>query len=371
MIPCVKPDTFMNRETLSATARAMVAPGKGILAMDESHPTCKKRFDALGVEFTEENRRTYRDMLVTAAGLGDHIGGAILFDETLRQKLLDGTPFPEHLNSIGIVPGIKVDKGAKDLAGHPGEKVTEGLDGLRDRLAEYAKLGARFAKWRAVITIEEERPIEYCEMEDDIFFRNIAVTERLPSEACLEANAHALARYAALCQQADLVPIVEPEVLMNGEHDIDRSYEVTVRALEVTFDQLARQGVWLEGIVLKPSMVISGDQCEERADVETVAARTVECLKKTVPAEVPGIAFLSGGQSDEEASAHLNAINQHPDLPWAVTFSYGRALQQQAMKSWSGAEANRGIGQAAISKRARLNGAAARGAYDVEMEKAA
>ncbi len=339
----------MNRETLSATARAMVAPGKGILAMDESHPTCKKRFDALGIEFTEENRRAYRDMLVTAAGLGDHVGGAILFDETLRQKLLDDTPFPEHLNSIGIVPGIKVDKGAKDLAGHPGEKVTEGLDGLRERLVEYAELGARFAKWRAVITIGDG----------------------LPSEACMEANAHALARYAALCQEADLVPIVEPEVLMNGEHDIDRSYEVTVRALEVTFDQLARQGVWLEGIVLKPSMVISGDRCAEQADVETVAARTVECLKKTVPAEVPGIAFLSGGQSDEEASAHLNAINQHPDLPWAVTFSYGRALQQQAMKSWSGAEANRGIGQAAISKRARLNGAAARGAYDVEMEKAA
>lgn len=339
----------MNRETLSATAHAMVAPGKGILAMDESHPTCKKRFDALGIEFTEENRRAYRDMLVTAAGLGDHVGGAILFDETLRQKLLDGTPFPEHLNSIGIVPGIKVDKGAKDLAGHPGEKVTEGLDGLRERLTEYAELGARFAKWRAVITIGDG----------------------LPSEACLEANAHGLARYAALCQEADLVPIVEPEVLMNGEHDIDRSYDVTVHTLEVTFDQLARQGVWLEGIVLKPSMVISGDQCAERADVETVAARTVECLKKTVPAAVPGIAFLSGGQSDEEASAHLNAINQHPDLPWAVTFSYGRALQQQAMKSWGGVEANRGTGQDAIAKRARLNGAAARGAYDSGMEQAA
>ena len=339
----------MNREALSATAHAMVAPGKGILAMDESHPTCKKRFDALGIEFTEENRRDYRDMLVTAAGLGDHVGGAILFDETLRQKLLDGTPFPQHLNSIGIVPGIKVDKGAKDLAGHPGEKVTEGLDGLRERLTEYAELGARFAKWRAVITIGDG----------------------LPSEACLEANAHGLARYAALCQEADLVPIVEPEVLMNGEHDIDRSYEVTVRALEVTFDQLARQGAWLEGIVLKPSMVISGDRCAEQADVETVAARTVECLKKTVPAAVPGIAFLSGGQSDEEASAHLNAINQHPDLPWAVTFSYGRALQQQAMKSWGGTEANRGTGQDAIAKRARLNGAAARGAYNSGMEQAA
>ena len=317
--------------------------------MDESHPTCKKRFDALGIEFTEENRRAYRDMLVTAAGLGNHLGGAILFDETLRQQLLDGTPFPDYLNSIGIVPGIKVDCGAKDLAGHPGEKVTEGLDGLRERLAEYAGLGARFAKWRAVITIGDG----------------------LPSEACLEANAHGLARYAGLCQEADIVPIVEPEVLMNGEHDIDRSYEVTVRALEVTYDQLARQGVWLEGTILKPSMVISGDRCAQQADVETVAARTVECLKKTVPAEVPGIAFLSGGQSDEEASAHLNAINKHPDLPWAVTFSYGRALQQQAMKSWEGVEANRDAGQNAIAKRARLNGAAARGAYDSGMELAA
>ena len=317
--------------------------------MDESHPTCKKRFDALGIEFTEENRRAYRDMLVTAAGLGNHLGGAILFDETLRQQLLDGTPFPDYLNSIGIVPGIKVDCGAKDLAGHPGEKVTEGLDGLRERLAEYAGLGARFAKWRAVITIGDG----------------------LPSEACLEANAHGLARYAGLCQEADIVPIVEPEVLINGEHDIDRSYEVTVRALEVTYDQLARQGVWLEGTILKPSMVISGDRCAQQADVETVAARTVECLKKTVPAEVPGIAFLSGGQSDEEASAHLNAINKHPDLPWAVTFSYGRALQQQAMKSWGGVEANRDVGQNAIAKRARLNGAAAHGAYDSGMELAA
>ena len=339
----------MNRETLSATAQAMVAPGKGILAMDESHPTCKKRFDALGIEFTEDNRRAYRDMLVTAAGIGDHLGGAILFDETLRQQLLDGTPFPKHLNSIGVVPGIKVDAGAKDMALRPGEKITEGLDGLRDRLAEYAGLGARFAKWRAVITIAED----------------------LPSAACIEANAHALARYAALCQEADIVPIVEPEVLMNGTHDIERSHEVTTRTLEVTFDQLARQGVWLEGIVLKPSMVIPGDQCAEQADVETVAARTVDCLRKTVPAEVPGIAFLSGGQSDEEASAHLNAINQHPDLPWSVTFSYGRALQQQAMKSWAGDSANRDAGQSAISKRARLNGAAAQGAYNNEMEQAA
>ena len=327
----------------------MVAPGKGILAMDESHPTCKKRFDALNIAFTEANRCAYRDMLVTTENLADYIGGAILFDETLRQQLLNGTPFPKHLDSIGIVPGIKVDCGAKDLAGHPGEKVTEGLDGLRDRLAEYVGLGARFAKWRAVITIGDE----------------------LPSEACVEANAHALARYAALCQDAGLVPIVEPEVLINGEHDIDRSYEVEAHTLEVTFDQLARQGVWLGGIVLKPSMVISGDRCAQRADVESVAARTVECLKRTVPEEVPGIAFLSGGQGDEEASAHLNAINRHPDLPWAVTFSYGRALQQQAMKSWGGVEANRKAGQQAIAKRARLNGAAAQGAYSGVMEETA
>ena len=339
----------MNRDTLQTTAAAMVAPGKGILAMDESHPTCQKRFDALGIEFTEGNRQAYRDMLVTTEGLADSVGGAILFDETLRQTLINGTPFPAHLQKIGIVPGIKVDAGAKDLAGHAGEKVTEGLDGLRDRLAEYVGLGARFAKWRAVITIADS----------------------LPTEACLEANAHALARYAALCQEANVVPIVEPEVLMNGAHDIDRCYEVTTRTLDATFEQLQRQGVWLEGIVLKPSMVISGDQCPERADVETVAAQTVRCLKATVPAQVPGIAFLSGGQSDAEASAHLNAINQHSDLPWAVTFSYGRALQQQAMRSWAGQAANRAAGQAAIGLRARLNGRATQGAYQPEMETAA
>ncbi len=339
----------MNQDTLRDTAQAMVAPGKGILAMDESHPTCQKRFDALGIEFTEGNRQAYRDMLVTAEGLADCIGGAILFDETLRQTLMDGTPFPQHLQSIGIVPGIKVDRGAKALAGHPGEKVTEGLDGLRERLEEYSELGARFAKWRAVITIGEE----------------------LPSEACLEANAHALARYAALCQEADIVPIVEPEVLMNGTHDIERCDEVTTHTLEVTFDQLARQEVWLPGIVLKPSMVISGDHCPVRADVGTVARKTAECLKRTVPAEVPGIAFLSGGQSDEEASAHLNAINQYPELPWAVTFSYGRALQQQAMKTWCGKAENLAAGQAAIAKRAQMNSAAANGTWQADMEQAA
>ena len=340
----------MNQDTLRTTAQAMVAPGKGILAMDESHPTCQKRFDALGIEFTEGNRQAYRDMLVTTEGLSDCIGGAILFDETLRQTLLDGTPFPQHLQSLGIVPGIKVDRGAKDFAGHAGEKVTEGLDGLRERLAEYAEIGARFAKWRAVITIGEE----------------------LPSDACLEANAHALARYAALCQEADIVPIVEPEVLMHGTHDIERCDEVTTKTLEVTFDQLTWQDVWLPGIVLKPSMVISGDNCPVRADVETVARKTAECLKRTVPMEVPGIAFLSGGQSDEEASAHLNAINLlYSELPWAVTFSYGRALQQQAMKTWCGKAENRAAGQAAIAKRARMNSAAASGTWQPEMEQAA
>jgi len=339
----------MNPDTLRATAAAMVAPGKGILAMDESHPTCEKRFDALGIEFTEANRRAYRDMLVTAPGLGDHIGGAILFEETLGQRLLDGTPFPQHLERIGVVPGIKVDCGAKPLAGHPGEKVTEGLDGLRERLADYAKQGARFAKWRAVI----------------------AIGDGLPSDACLEANAHALARYAALCQEADLVPIVEPEVLMDGDHDLDRSLEVTGRALAATFDQLARQGVALEGIVLKPSMVISGKDAPARAGVGEVAAATARCLREHVPAAVPGIAFLSGGQGDAEASAHLNAINRLGELPWAVTFSYGRALQQDAMKAWGGSAANADAGRAAIAKRARLNGAAAQGEYRDELELAA
>ena len=340
----------MNPDTLRAAARAMVAPGKGILAMDESQPTCQKRFDALGIPCTEERRRAYRAMLVTAPGLAEHIGGAILFDETLRQTLPDGAPFPAHLEAAGILPGIKVDRGAKDLAGHPGEKVTEGLDGLRARLAEYAGLGARFAKWRAVLAIDGDA---------------------LPSHACLEANAHALARYAALCQEADLVPIVEPEVLMTGAHTLERALDVTCRALVQTFDQLERQDVLLEGLVLKPSMVVPGERCETRAGIEEVAEATVHCLRKTVPAAVPGIAFLSGGQGDEEASAHLNAINRHPDLPWAVTFSYGRALQQGALRAWAGDDANADAARAAIAKRARLNGAAARGAYAAEMEQAA
>ncbi|MDH3450785.1 MAG: fructose-bisphosphate aldolase class I [Gammaproteobacteria bacterium] len=340
----------MNIEQLKETAAAMVAPGKGILAMDESHPTCNKRFDALGIATTEENRRAYRDMLVTAEGLGDHIGGAILFDETIRQQTLDGTPFAEKLRSAGIVPGIKVDKGAKALAGHAGEKVTEGLDGLRERLAEYYELGARFAKWRAVITIGDG----------------------LPSRACQEANAHALARYAALCQEADIVPIVEPEVLMDGDHDIARSYAATELAQRLLFDELRRQGVVLEGTVLKPSMVISGSDAKNRAGVEEVARETLRCLLNTVPASVPGIAFLSGGQSDEEATAHLNAMNAMGiDLPWALTFSYGRALQQAAMQTWNGSSENVSSAQKVLLLRAKCNGYAARGEYSESMEAAA
>lgn len=340
----------MNIQQLKDIAAAMVAPGRGILAMDESHPTCNKRFEKLGIPTTEEKRREYRHMLLKENEMGQYIGGAILFDETLRQTTLDGKPFAERLSEIGIVPGIKVDKGAKELALHPGEKVTEGLDGLRDRLAEYYELGARFAKWRAVITIGDD----------------------IPSRACLVANAHALARYAALCQEADLVPIVEPEVLMDGTHTIDRSYEVTHAAQQLVFEHLEEQGVVLEGMVLKPNMVVSGYECPQRADVEQVAEQTIRCLKSTVPPQVPGIAFLSGGQTDEEATEHLNAMNNRgEELPWRLTFSYGRALQQAAMQTWNG-DANN-IDQAAkvILHRAKMNGAATSGAYRPEMEHAA
>ncbi len=342
-------DTQMNIEQLRKTAAAMVAPGKGILAMDESHPTCNKRFQALGIATTEESRRAYRDMLVTAKGLGDYIGGAILFDETLRQQTLDGTPFAEQLQRIGVVPGIKVDTGAKALAGHLGEKVTEGLDGLRERLAEYYELGARFAKWRAVITIGDG----------------------IPSRACLQANAHALARYAALCQEADIVPIVEPEVLMDGDHDLARSYEVTELTQHLVFRELYAQGVRLDGIVLKPSMVISGSDAKKRAGVEEVARETLRCLLNTVPGAVPGIAFLSGGQSDEEATAHLNAMHKLGiELPWALTFSYGRALQQGAMKVWGGKAENVAAAQKVLLRRAKCNGHAALGKYSEAMEAA-
>jgi fructose-bisphosphate aldolase class I len=340
----------MNIQELESTAKTMVAPGKGLLAMDESTPTCKSRFEKVGIDCTEENRRAYRDLLVTTQGLPEHIGGAILFDETIRQKTLAGTPFAEHLSKVGIVPGIKVDKGAKNLAGHAGEKVTEGLDGLRERLAEYHGLGARFTKWRAVITIGKN----------------------IPTQGCIAANAHALARYAALAQEAGLVPIVEPEVLINGDHTIERCYEVTQHTLRTVFDELAEQRVVLEGMVLKPSMVISGLDCPKRAGVQEVAEQTLRCLLNTVPAAVTGVAFLSGGQGNEEATAHLNAMhNLGKTLPWALTFSYARALQQPAIETWHGKAGNVEAAQNALHHRARLNGAAALGRYKESMEKEA
>ncbi len=340
----------MNTEQLDKIARGMVAPGRGILAMDESHPTCNKRFEKSGIPTTEEKRRAYRDMLVTAPGLSDYISGAILFDETIRQKTLDGTPFAQHLSSDGIIPGIKVDAGAKALAGHESEKVTEGLDSLRGRFAEYYELGARFSKWRAVITIGDH----------------------IPSWACLEANAHALARYARLSQEANIVPIVEPEVLMDGDHSIKRCYEVTELTQRVVFFELKNQGVRLEGMVLKPSMVISGTAAQTRADTKMVAEQTVRCLLNTVPAAVPGITFLSGGQTDAEASEHLNAMNSlGVQLPWTLTFSYGRALQQTAMQVWNGDSANVRKAQQVLLWRAKCNGCAALGKYSDAMEKQA
>ncbi|MFQ5572479.1 MAG: class I fructose-bisphosphate aldolase, partial [Rhodothermales bacterium] len=289
----------MTPHELQGTAKAMVAKGKGILAMDESNPTCGKRLKKMGIENTVENRRAWRELLLTTPKLADFISGAILFDETIRQSTTDGTPFPEYMKTHGIIPGIKVDTGAKDLAGFPGEKVTEGLDGLRERLVEYKGMGARFAKWRAVITIGNG----------------------IPTKACIHANAHALARYAALCQEAGIVPIVEPEVLIDGDHTIDRCYEVSLETLSTVFAELKEQRVLLEGMVLKPSMVISGLDCPQQASVEEVAAKTVDCLLKTVPKNLTGIAFLSGGQSNERATAHLNAMNaRHKDLPWHLTF---------------------------------------------------
>jgi fructose-bisphosphate aldolase class I len=338
----------MSVAELHAVARAMVAPGKGILAADESSPTIKKRFDAISVESTEDARRTYREMLFAAPGMSAQISGVIMFDETLRQSASDGTPFPQYLDRLGIIPGIKVDKGAKPLAGFPGETVTEGLDGLRDRLNEYRELGARFAKWRAVIDIGTD----------------------IPSEFCLQANAHALARYAALCQEAGLVPIVEPEVLMDGDHGIERCEEVTNLTLRMTFAQLEAHRVSLEGIILKPNMVISGKQCSTQGSVQEVAEATVRCLTANVPEAVPGIAFLSGGQSDTDATAHLNSMNQLGPHPWELSFSYGRALQAPALKAWGGRAENFGAGQEALALRARLNGLARAGSYDSTMEAA-
>jgi fructose-bisphosphate aldolase, class I len=332
---------------LETTARALVAPGKGILAADESFPTIEKRFKSIDVESTEESRRSYREMLFTAPGIGDNISGVILFDETIRQSAGDGTPFTKVLERAGVIPGIKVDTGAKALAGADGEKVTEGLDGLRERLAEYSELGARFTKWRAVIEIGEG----------------------LPSAYCIHVNAHALARYAALSQEAGLVPIVEPEVLMDGDHTIDRCYEVTEATLEAVFNELFSQRVVYERMLLKPNMVLSGKDCAEQAPPEQVAKTTVRCFRSVVPAAVPGIVFLSGGQSDEQATANLNAMNKIDPHPWELSFSYGRALQAPALKAWKGEETNLGAGQEAFSHRARLNGAARSGSYTPEMEK--
>ena len=332
----------MSIEQLESIAQAMVAPGKGIIAIDESSGTIKKRFDAVGIDNSEENRRAYRELLLTAPGLADHISGAILYDETLRQSTRAGKPFTEVMRAAGILPGIKVDMGPQPLAGFPGEVVTEGLDGLRQRLAEYAGLGARFAKWRAVIHIGEDTP----------------------SSTCIEANNHALARYAALCQEAGLVPVVEPEVLMDGDHDIDVCYEVTEAVLRSLFASLYEHNVMLEGSILKASMVIAGKDCDEQAGVEEVADATVRCLKATVPALLPGIVFLSGGQSDEQATAHLNAMNQLGPHPWPLSFSYGRAMQQAALKLWAkDMQVNFAAAQKTVAQRARANGLAALGQW--------
>ena len=337
----------MDHTSLVDIANAMVQKGKGILAADESTPTCKKRFDGINVESTEENRNKYRNMLFTADGIENYISGVILFDETLRQSTMEGgIAFPDHLTKLGVLPGIKVDKGAKQLANTGDEKITEGLDGLRDRLKEYYELGARFTKWRAVITIGENMPTAYC----------------------MSANAHALARYAALCQEQGLVPIVEPEILMDGTHTIDESYQLTTETLYNVFYELVSQGVELEGMVLKPNMVLSGYDCSEQASVEQVAEMTVDCFLNTVPAAVPGIAFLSGGQSDELATAHLNAMNQIDNTPWNLTFSYGRALQAPALKAWSGKDENVSSAQDALMKRAKFNSLATKGEFSADME---
>jgi fructose-bisphosphate aldolase class I len=340
----------MNLSTLEATAGALVAPGKGILAADESSGTIKKRFDKIGVESTEANRRAYRDLLFTADGIGEYISGVILFDETIRQTSLEGDiPFPKVLESQGVIPGIKVDTGAKPLAlAAEGETVTEGLDGLRDRLAEYRGLGARFAKWRATYTI----------------------TDELPSPYAMAVNAGALGRYAALCQEADIVPIVEPEVLMEGDHTIERSRVVTDAVLEALYHSLYEQRVELTGSLLKPNMVLSGYDCPVQAPVDEVAEQTVACFGARVPAAVPGVVFLSGGQSDEQATAHLNAMNARGPHPWELSFSYGRALQAAAQQAWRGDPDHRAAAQGAFLHRAKLNGLGRWGAYTPELEAA-
>ena len=336
----------MNRSELARIARAMVVTNKGILAADESSGTIKKRFDGIKLESTEEARRTYRELLFTAPGVAETISGVILYDETIRQKTKDGVPFGDYLTKLGVLPGIKVDTGAKPFAGFPNETITEGLDGLRERLVEYHKLGARFAKWRAVIDI----------------------AEGIPTQFAIDANAHALARYAALCQENGIVPIVEPEVLMDGGHSIERCEEVTDAVLESVFDQLNAHRIYLEGMVLKPNMVISGKKAANRASPELVAEATVRCLKRHVPPAVPGIAFLSGGQSSAEATLHLSLMNKLGPLPWNLTFSYGRALQDTALKAWGGLPANFAAGQKEFAKRAKLNSLATTGKYSSDLE---
>ena len=333
---------------LTDTAAALVADDKGLLAMDESTPTCDKRFAKMGIPQTEEARRAYRELIVTTPGLGESISGVILYDETIRQQKKDGTPFLKIITDAGIIPGIKVDAGAKAMAGYPGEKITEGLDGLRDRLKEYAKMGARFAKWRAVITIGPS----------------------LPSRGCIDANAQALARYAALCQEVGLVPVVEPEVLMDGEHTLERCREVSQETLHAVFNHLYEQRVMLEGMILKPNMVLPGLDCPDQETVNEVADATVNCLLRVVPAAVLGIAFLSGGQSGELASARLNAMNVRfrGRLPWALAFSFARAIQQPALEIWRGQETNVDLAQHALSYRAKCNRAARRGNYPAAME---
>jgi fructose-bisphosphate aldolase, class I len=334
---------------LHETAKALVAEGKGILAADESTGTIKKRFDSINLESTEDRRRAYREMLFTTAGVEDYISGVILFDETIRQSAKDGTPFPKLLQDKGIIPGIKVDKGAKPLALADHETITEGLDGLRDRLTEYRELGARFAKWRATYSI----------------------TDELPSNYCIWTNAHALARYAALCQEAGLVPIVEPEVLQNGTHTIERSYHVTALVLDAVYRELFDQRVDVQGTLLKPNMVLSGYEAKNRAGHDEIADSTLKCLETHVPAAVPGIVFLSGGQSDEDATANLNAMNASGPHPWQLSFSYGRALQAPAIKAWGGKDENAEAGQRAYYHRAKMNAAARTGTYAPEMEREA
>ena len=337
---------FMDRSLLSKTAAAMVAKGKGLLAADESSGTCETRFKSVGAACTEESRREYRGLLITAPGAEQFISGVILYDETIRQKTADGVPFPDYMAKKGVIPGIKVDTGAKNLALCPGEKVTEGLDGLRERLAAYFKLGARFAKWRAVITIGDG----------------------VPTHTCLYANAHALARYAALCQEASIVPVIEPEVLLDGGHSIERCEEVTEAALRATYAAMSAHNVFSEFMILKSSMVVSGKTHARQAPVGEVAERTLRVLKRTVPAAQPGVVFLSGGQSDVSATAHLNAMASLKGLPWPLTFSYSRALQNPALQAWKGQSANAGAAQRAFSHRARMNGLAAQGKWRPELE---